>query len=74
MLEQKDKIMELYQTENMEELGTVLEPLIRSLSIGINRGYTYSVDEDIDNVLDSYLRKTNETELANEIKKYKVDI
>ena len=66
--------MKLYQTENMEELGTVLEPLIRSLSIGINRGYTYSVDEDIDNVLDSYLRKTNETELANEIKKYKVDI
>ena len=74
MIGQKDKIMELYQSENMKDLGIVLEPLIRSLSIGISRGYTYSVDEDIDNVLDSYLRKTKETKLANEIKKYKVDI
>lgn len=74
ILPQKDKIIELYKEDNMAELGTVLEPLIESLTTGINRGYTYSVDEEIDEILDSYLRKTNESQLANEIKRLRVDV
>lgn len=74
MIEEKDNIMKLYQEGNMDELEIILEPLIKSLSIGINRGYTYSVDEDIDNIVDSYLRKTDESELADDIKKYRIEI
>lgn len=71
---QKDKIMELYQSGNMEELEVILNPLIRALKLGINRGYTYSVDDDIDNIVDSYLRDIDNSELADKIKEYRIEI
>lgn len=72
MLEQKEEIMELYQAGNMEELEEIIKPLIRSLSIGIKRGYTYSVDEDIDKIVDSYLRENDESELADRIVEHRI--
>ena len=41
---------------------------------GIHRGYTYSVDKDIDNILDSYLREVNRDKLADKIEEYRIDI
>ena len=41
---------------------------------GIRVGYTFSVDEDIDEILDWYLRETDRKELADKIKKQRIDI
>lgn len=73
-IQQKDKIMELYREGDNKKLGIMLDPLIEALTIGINRGYTFSVDEDIDNIVDSYLRDNNNSDLADDVKKYRVDI
>lgn len=73
-IQHKDKIMEAYETGNMAELDAMLNPLIQSLTTGIDRGYTYSVDEEIDEIVDSYLRKNNNSNLANEIKRLRVDV
>ena len=74
LIQNKDKIMELYDNGNLKELGVILNPLIRSLTVGIDLGYTYSIDDDVDNLLDSYLRKTNQADLANKIKDYRTEV
>ena len=74
LIQNKDKIMELHDNGNLKELEVILNPLIRSLTVGIDLGYTYSIDEDVDNLLDSYLRKTNQADLANKIKDYRTEV
>lgn len=73
-LQQKDNIIELYHAGNMEELEEIFAPLTQSMKFGINCGYTYSVDEEIDSIFDSYLRETDRGELADKIKELRVDV
>lgn len=73
-LENKEEVMKIYQNGDLDELKEALNPLIYSMKKGIKCGYTYSVDEDIDNVLDSFLRQTNRSSLADKIIKYRIDI
>lgn len=73
-INRKDEIIKLYKTGSIEELEFVLKPLIQSMQNGIHRGYTYSVDKDIDNILDSYLREVNRDKLADKIEEYRIDI
>lgn len=73
-LQQKDNIIELYQAGNMEGLEEIFAPLIQSMKFGIKCGYTYSVDEEIDSIFDSYLRETDMGELADTIKELRVDV
>ena len=74
LIQNKEKIIKLYENENLHELEVILNPLIRSLTNGIDLGYTYSIDEDIDEIVDSFLRKTNNDSLANQIKDYRVEV
>ncbi|WP_406536011.1 hypothetical protein [Methanobrevibacter sp.] len=73
-IEQKEKIQELYKNNDLDELEVILKPLIQAMQHGIRLGYTYSVDEDIDNILDSYLRKVDREELANQIKSLRINV
>ena len=73
-IQEKDKIMELYRVGDNKKLGIMLDHLIEALTIGIDRGYTFSVDEDIDNIVDSYLRENNYSNLADDIIKYRMDV
>ena len=73
-IQQKDKIMDLYRLKDTKNLEILLDPLIEALTIGIDRGYTFSVDEDIDNVVDSYLRENNYSDLADDIKEYRMEV
>ena len=73
-IQQKDNIMKLYREGDNKQLRIMLDPLIEALTIGINRGYTFSVDEDIDNIVDSYLRENNYSNLADDIIKYRMDV
>lgn len=66
-IEQKDELLELYNERDYDQLEFRMKPLIRSMRSGINLGYTYSVDPDIDNLLDNYLRDTGEEKLADKI-------
>ena len=47
-IEQKGELMELYDERDYDNLEIRLRPLIRSMRTGVNLGYTYSVDSDID--------------------------
>lgn len=73
-LQEKDSIINLYQSGNLDELEELLTPLIQSMKFGIRCGYTYSVDDEIDRIFDSYLRKTDQGELADEIEKLRIDV
>ncbi len=73
-IEQKDELMQLYNDRNYDELEFRMEPLISSMRKGVNLGYTYSVDEDIDQLLDNYLRETGQGKLANQIIQLREDI
>ncbi len=73
-IKEKKDIIKLYQSGNIDELGEVLKPLIYSMKNGIRRGYTYSVDEEIDDILDSYLISVDRKQLADKIKSYRIDI
>ncbi|MBE6507833.1 MAG: hypothetical protein E7Z77_00310 [Methanobrevibacter sp.] len=73
-IEQKDELMQLYKEGNYEELEFRMKPLIRSMRSGVNLGYTYSVDADIDQLLDSYLRDTGEEKLADQIIQLRQDV
>lgn len=74
LISNKEEIIELYEKEDFKELEIILEPLIKSLNRGIKLGYTYSIDDDIDAIVDSFLRKTNNAELADEIKNYRTEV
>ncbi|MBE6511748.1 MAG: hypothetical protein E7Z75_01165 [Methanobrevibacter olleyae] len=74
MLNKKEKIIDLYKIEDERNLKIELDPLIKSLKKSMELGYTYSVDEDIDNILYDYLGKNQEIELLNNIKKLKIEI
>ena len=73
-LQQKDEIVKLYQAGKIDELEEMLAPLIQSMRYGIRCGYTYSVDDEIDRILDSYLRETDKGELADKIEELRVDV
>ena len=70
----KEKIIELYERGDDDNLKIELEPLINSLKKSMELGYAYSVDEDIDNILYNYLIKNEEINLLKNIKKLKIDI
>ncbi len=71
---QKEDILKLYDNKNIEKLTLILKPLMEAQEHGIRVGYTFSVDEDIDEILDWYLRETDRKELADKIKKQRIDI
>lgn len=71
---QKDEILKLYEEDNINELSFIFKPLIQAMKEGIELGYTFSVDDDIDEVFDSYLRKVGQEKLADKIKKLRVDV
>ncbi|MBQ6512842.1 hypothetical protein [Methanobrevibacter sp.] len=73
-IEQKDELLGLYDQGNYDELEVKMKPLINSMRSGINLGYTYSVDDDIDQLLDNYLRDTGDEILADRIIELKEDI
>ena len=73
-IEQKDELLGLYDQGNFDELEVRMKPLINSMKSGINLGYTYSVDDDIDQLLDNYLRDTGDEILADRIIELKEDI
>ena len=73
-LMRKDEIIKAYEDNNTEELGILLNPLIESMKECLTLKYTYSVDEDIDRILDEYLRENNNKALANKINRFKTDI
>ena len=73
-IEQKGELMELYDERDYDNLEIRLRPLIRSMRTGVNLGYTYSVDSDIDRLLDNYLRDTGEDKLADQIIELKEDV
>ena len=73
-IENKDKLYEIYDSGDMVALERELKPLIQYMQNGIRIGYTYSVDDDIDNLLDSYLRDVDRGELADKIKELRIDI
>lgn len=70
----KDELFEIYKSGDLVALEREIKPLIQYMQNGIRIGYTYSVDEDIDNLLDSYLRDVDRGELADRIKKLRIDI
>ncbi|WP_406535723.1 hypothetical protein [Methanobrevibacter sp.] len=72
--ELKDEIIKAHEENDVEKLGILLNPLIESMKESLNLNYSYSVDEDIDRILDEYLRKNKNKRLANKIKKFKADI
>lgn len=67
ILKEKDKILKLWENKDIKELGKILNPLIISMKKSIKLGYSYSVDEEIDKVLDLYLREINNNKLADKI-------
>lgn len=71
---QKDELLGLYNQGNYDELEVKMKPLINSMKSGISLGYTYSVDDDIDQLLDNYLRDTGDKKLANKIIELREDI
>ena len=73
-IEQKDELLGLYNKGNFDELEVRMKPLVNSMKSGINLGYTYSVDDDIDQLLDNYLRDTGDEILADRIIELKEDI
>lgn len=73
-IEQKDEIIKLYEDGDIEELTIVLKPLIQAQQHGIHLGYTFPVDEDIDKILDWYLREVEREELADKIQDYRIDV
>ena len=73
-IEQKDELLSLYDQGNYDELEVKMKPLINSMKSGIRLGYTYSIDNDIDQLLDNYLRDTGNQILADKIIELKEDI
>lgn len=73
-IERKDELFELYESGDMTAFEKEIKPLIQAMQHGIRLGYTFSVDDDIDYLLDSYLRKVEREELADRIKEYRVDV
>ena len=73
-IEQKDELLSLYDQGNYDELEVKMKPLINSMKSGIRLGYTYSIDNDIDQLLDNYLRDTGDQILADKIIELKEDI
>ena len=73
-IEQKDELLGLYDQGNYDELEVKMKPLINSMKSGIRLGYTYSVDDDIDQLLDNYLRDTGDETLADRIIELREDI
>lgn len=66
--ENKNEIIQLYDDKDYKGLGILLHPLIESMKMGVELGHTYTIDEEIDAILDSYLRDTKRSELADKIK------
>lgn len=73
-IEQKDELIRLYQNKDYDELKIKLKPLIQSMQTGIHVGYCFSVDSDIDKLLDSYLRDVGRDKLADKIQDYRIDV
>ena len=74
ILEQKEEILKLYEEDNIDELSFIFKPLIEAMEEGVELGYTFSVDEEIDEIFDSYLRKVNQEKFADKIKKLRIDV
>lgn len=73
-IKQKEELIWLYNNKNYDELEIRLKPLIQSMQNGIHIGYSYSVDSEIDELLDSYLRDIGRNELADKIQYYRIDV
>ena len=67
---QKENIIDSFSKRDFDELSKLLNPLIDCEKRAIGLGYSFSVDEDIDRILDEYLRENKRNKLANNIKKY----
>ena len=48
-----------------------MTPLIKTIKISVNLGYAFSIDDEIDDILDEYLRNNQQIKLANQIEKLK---
>ena len=73
LIAEKENIIELHNSNDSKKLGEALAPLIESQNKSLLLGYSYSVDDEIDAILDEYLRENKRVKLANKIKKLKVD-
>lgn len=73
-IKEKQNILDLYENGKNEELGEKLTPLIKIMENGVSLGYTFSIDDEIDDILDEYLRNNQQIKLANQIEKLKIDI
>ena len=73
LIAEKENIIELHNSNDSKKLGEALAPLIESQNKSLLLGYSYSVDDEIDAILDEYLRENKRVKLANKIKKIKVD-
>ncbi|WP_458456663.1 hypothetical protein [Methanobrevibacter sp.] len=73
-IEQKAELQQLYDERDYDKLEIRLKPLIRSMKNGVKLGYTYSVDSDIDRLLDNYLRDVGNDYLADKIIELKEDV
>ena len=73
-MKEKQDIINLYENGKNEELGEKLTPLIKTMEISVNLGYAFSIDDEIDDILDEYLRNNQQIKLANQIEKLKIDI
>lgn len=70
-MKEKQDIINLYENGKNEELGEKLTPLIKTMEISVNLGYAFSIDDEIDDILDEYLRNNQQIKLANQIEKLK---
>ena len=73
-IEQKEEILKLYEDGNIDELNLIFKPLVEAMEKGVKLGYTFSVDDEIDEIFDSYLRKVDQEKMADKIKKLRIDI
>ena len=74
LIDEKERIIELYDSGDFDKLGDLFDPLIESEKESILLGYSFSVDEDIDIIFDEYLRENGNVKLANKIDRLKADI